>query len=331
MPFPPGVRNKALVYAARHCCVCHRYKGLKVDVHHIIQEADDGPNTLDNAIALCADCHTDAGHYNPRHPRGTKFSPEELRLARDRWHEIVRRGVVPDPNHSDSLYCRYLVCKDFEAIREVVGGDLSDFPFKDAFLVRTPTFDFITNVVKGQSEPFRLPRKWGGSFQSEEEYVRTYPDAIRTKDTFAHGQQWLVYERTPTLEELREKIGPKDYITNKMLEARLQPEAICRIGAFTDGCGNVLLQEEYRLRPLWAVYLVITNESDRRIRLVGLDAHIGGNENPAPVVSVNTARDKDPHTILFPSAEIPADATVVLPIATILGSIDNISEERTWS
>src|SRR5437667_11791297 len=118
MPFPAEVRERALVAAARHCCVCHRYKGVKVEVHHIIPESDDGPNDLDNAIPLCLDCHTDAGHYNPRHPRGTKFSPTELKVARDTWYEIVWRGSIEPPDVADALYCRYLVCKNYEAFRE---------------------------------------------------------------------------------------------------------------------------------------------------------------------------------------------------------------------
>ena len=331
MPFAPDIRVEALIRAARHCCVCHRYKGVKVEVHHIIQEADGGPNTLDNAIALCADCHTDAGHYNPKHPRGTKYSPAELRLARDRWHEAVRRGPLPDPAHADSFYCRYLLCKSFEAIHEVVGGTLSDFPFEAPLLVRTPVLDFLASIVKRQREQFRLPRQWGGSFQSEEEYVRTYPDAKKTEDTFAHGQKWLQYERIPALNELQETVGIKDYISARMLEAKLQPKEICRVRAFTDGCGDVLLQEEYRLRPFWVAYLVITNESGRRIRLVRLDTNIAGVGDPAPVVSVNGSQEEIPHTISFPTAEIPADATVVLPIATILGPIGEVSEESTWT
>ena len=69
--FPQKVKDQIFVDTARHCCVCHRYKGVKVEVHHIKQEALGGENTYENAISLCFDCHCDAGHYNPKHPRGT--------------------------------------------------------------------------------------------------------------------------------------------------------------------------------------------------------------------------------------------------------------------
>ena len=89
MPFSQSVKARVLVAAARHCCVCHRYKGLNIEVHHIEQESESEDNSFENAIGLCFDCHADAGHYNPGHPRGTKLSASELRRARDRWFEIV--------------------------------------------------------------------------------------------------------------------------------------------------------------------------------------------------------------------------------------------------
>lgn len=85
MPFPDSVREEALVRSRRSCCVCRQQCGRNIEVHHIEPEASGGANTLDNAIALCFDCHADAGHYNPSHPRGTKFSPRELRRHRDAW------------------------------------------------------------------------------------------------------------------------------------------------------------------------------------------------------------------------------------------------------
>lgn len=85
MPFPRNVRDEALVKSHRRCCVCHEFGGRSVNVHHIVQEADGGSNTIENAICLCLRCHAEAGHFNPRHPMGTKYSPNELRAHRDQW------------------------------------------------------------------------------------------------------------------------------------------------------------------------------------------------------------------------------------------------------
>ena len=85
MPFPREVRNLALVKSHRRCCVCHEFGGRSVNVHHIVQEADGGPNALENSICLCLRCHAEAGHFNPRHSLGTKYSQAELKAHRDQW------------------------------------------------------------------------------------------------------------------------------------------------------------------------------------------------------------------------------------------------------
>ena len=85
MPFPTSVRLEVLLRSGRHCCVCHQFAGRTANVHHIVQEALTGANTIENAICLCQRCHTEAGHYNDSHPLGTKYSPQELRMHRDAW------------------------------------------------------------------------------------------------------------------------------------------------------------------------------------------------------------------------------------------------------
>jgi hypothetical protein len=98
MPFPDSIREDTLVRSGRRCCVCHEFAGRAINVHHIIQEADGGPNAIDNAIVLCLRCHSEAGHFNSRYPIGTKYSPSELRRHRDNWWISVTEGRVTDPS-----------------------------------------------------------------------------------------------------------------------------------------------------------------------------------------------------------------------------------------
>lgn len=121
MSFPDLVREEALVRSRRRCCICQEFAGRNVNVHHIIQEADVGPNDIENAIVLCLRCHAEAGHYNPRHPLGTKYSPEELRCHRDKWwehcekhpNEIVGCGLdvtyKKDPSSNGDLHTYWLM------------------------------------------------------------------------------------------------------------------------------------------------------------------------------------------------------------------------------
>ena len=92
MGFPQGVRDDALVACGRHCCLCHRFCGLKIEIHHIKPKASGGPDTFDNAIPLCFDCHADMRTYDAKHPKGTKYSEPELRRSRDIWYEKVRNS-----------------------------------------------------------------------------------------------------------------------------------------------------------------------------------------------------------------------------------------------
>lgn len=87
MPFPKPVKEQAAVACNRCCCVCHKFKGIKLEFHHIKQEANGGENTFDNCIPLCFDCHADMCGVNPKHPKGNAYSEKELRMHRDKWYK----------------------------------------------------------------------------------------------------------------------------------------------------------------------------------------------------------------------------------------------------
>lgn len=87
--WPVKVKENALLACARRCCVCHRFCGLNIELHHIEMESRGGESTFANCIPLCFDCHADAGHYNSLHPKGTKYSSCELRKHRDNWYQSV--------------------------------------------------------------------------------------------------------------------------------------------------------------------------------------------------------------------------------------------------
>lgn len=77
-----------LVKCHRRCCICHRYCGTKIETDHIIPAAESQDHSIENAIPVCFDCHAEIHAYNPKHPRGRKFTPEELRLHKKQWLEI---------------------------------------------------------------------------------------------------------------------------------------------------------------------------------------------------------------------------------------------------
>jgi len=92
MSFPNSVQEKALIACARCCCVCHKFCGTKIEIHHIELHSEGGKDTLDNAIALCFDCHADMRSYDSKHPKGTKYSANELIRHRDNWYKKVKNS-----------------------------------------------------------------------------------------------------------------------------------------------------------------------------------------------------------------------------------------------
>lgn len=78
--FADSVVRSFLVKCRRHCCVCDKFCGGKIEIHHI-GRADD--NSEDNAIPVCFDCHSEIIQYNDSHPKGRKYKPDELKMLRD--------------------------------------------------------------------------------------------------------------------------------------------------------------------------------------------------------------------------------------------------------
>lgn len=91
MSFKGEIAEKALVSSGRCCCICHKFCGTKIELHHIKQQADGGEDSFDNCIPLCFDCHADVKAYNPKHPKGRSYSESELKTHRDSWYAIVQK------------------------------------------------------------------------------------------------------------------------------------------------------------------------------------------------------------------------------------------------
>lgn len=165
MGFPKAVADSVLVKCQRCCCICHKFCGTHIELHHIIQEADGGENTEENCIPLCHDCHTDVGSYNPHHPRGRKYSLEELKMHRNNWYDIVSNNHI---TICDTNYERYrtLDINLYNRIKDLFNDDvrffLSEFNFAGFsyydkyinplyefnFLCKKPDFKFINQDLE---------------------------------------------------------------------------------------------------------------------------------------------------------------------------------------
>lgn len=161
MSFSSDVKVRAFVACDRCCCVCHKFKGVKMELHHIKLKSEGGEDSFENAIPLCLDCHAEQSSYDHLHPKGTKYSREELKMHRDKWYDVVRVGghlptkidasvdlrkevgvvvTTPDCRIADLFFKKLPFNRSIDFIRH---NDFSGFSFKLSSLDDLHEFEYI--------------------------------------------------------------------------------------------------------------------------------------------------------------------------------------------
>jgi hypothetical protein len=115
----------------------------------MVQKADDGPDTIDNAIPVCFECHAEIHAYNDKHPRGRKFRPEELRLHKEQWLKVCETSahfLASVPTRTDVGPIQALIDElEFNATVAAMGGDVTQL----AAAPRFSTTQFGRAVAEG--------------------------------------------------------------------------------------------------------------------------------------------------------------------------------------
>lgn len=319
MPFSPKVKSKAIEAAAAHCCVCHRFQAGHLEIHHIKSQADGGPDDLDNAIALCFDCHTWAGHYNVNHPKGFKYSPEFLKAARDTWHERVAAGPIPSALEDLAVQARYLISRDHDVSARLLSGDLSLAPIKDAVLANNEFGRSISSVLR--LRPHGLRRYLGDSFASIDDYLKVHPGA-RIHHTDLDGYAYYDCVRGCGQTELRQRVH-EDKLSQHLLAEGVDEKELCAVVGDNSLCGDGSMSESYLTRPLWVVFLALTNLTNRPLafeRVTGLrDLPEGFRAMGGP---------SNDFSLDMPSCEISAAQTALIPMALVVGPIEELGEDQ---
>lgn len=140
-------KNKEIVLlkSKRHCALCEKNAFSAIEVHHIIPKSEGGSDDIENLIPLCFDCHQRVGSYNPKHPKGTKYSEHELKARRDKVYNKVENGELPKQetkivNEPILIERRLKIEKDFKSIAQIVGREdlfnpnMEFFSYIDALL-----------------------------------------------------------------------------------------------------------------------------------------------------------------------------------------------------
>ena len=210
MAFSKEVQIAALVACGRYCCICHKFCGAKIELHHIIQKADGGEDSLENCIPLCFECHADMGKRDAHHPKGKGYFPEELRKHRDNWYQKKQTTYTTQVSESDKKLFND-ICNVFQPLKyTLVEVDLSWGTEKE-------TFDLLKELVYDEGNPFM--EFIDADFESArvrlisaaEQFLNYYK-----LNTFSCGDRWV-----PHIYLM--EIGEIDY--DKKMQERFEEEA----------------------------------------------------------------------------------------------------------
>ena len=304
MPFSSLIRTKVLVDSARHCAVCHRYKGVGVEIHHIQPEGEGGPSTYDNAICLCFDCHSWAGHYNDAHPKGMKYSKSELRLAREKFYQIVREGKVGAPANEDTtVLFRFVLCSSPEAIHDLAIGRIEGSPIGKFQLLQNKRL----NEMRFAFENYQLHRSVESPVENFEELDKTRLDFDKTQSR-------------PL--EITDVKGGKfsNLFLEQMVDSGVDPAQIGRVNSYLGECGEPRWCEVLVARQLLGCFVQVINDSSKRIRIDNLFSY----ETKPSVFTQLDALKGAPVTSRIAPCILEPDSSLLIPLGILFGANENI-------
>jgi len=106
IPVPEEIRAKLFLWCARHCCFCGKACTINIEIHHI--DGDASNNDEDNLIPVCFDCHGELTHYNPKHPKGSKYRYLEIKTRREQIYELYTLQYLRQVNIKISKYLHHV-------------------------------------------------------------------------------------------------------------------------------------------------------------------------------------------------------------------------------
>ena len=304
MSFSNLVKTQVLVSCARRCCVCGKFCGTKIEIHHIEPKAEGGEDSYENAIPLCFDCHADAGHYNANHPKGTKYTRPELIRHRDRMYKLVADGIVTDK--PINLMTQFMITERFDIVSEIANGDFSNLPIDDVRVMQNELFKFLKQLSDSYSGNDRNTLLCETTYSSIEEYSSKYHISMPNLRGNSNIDE---IHRDISHDELC-RYRHNDKLLNHMLEIGLHPNDIAYVTYVEAGCGESNV-ETMLLKPVQVVFAVITNNEDKPLLLNSMDEFFtleGNLERLSSIEGVLRKQDlnlvplQSKHSLLIPYA-----------------------------
>jgi HNH endonuclease len=228
MSFPDKVKEEAMVACRRQCCLCHRLKHTLMECHHIVPQADGGDDTFENCIPLCLECHGEVMSYNPKHPIGTRYSPNELKRRRDEWYQALKNPTVTvlnqkhinidrelvkhlrntcPPHVMKHLYCDRDYENPFEKLALDALGILDDFAKRTESHFLDPTLEALFAEFNARVRDMKRSLDGIDIFQKQEEMIWFPKPYVSSPDIYAKNleeRQTLVTQARDAARKLYE-------------------------------------------------------------------------------------------------------------------------------
>ncbi len=186
MAWPNKVKDEVLVKCGRHCCICHKFCGIKIELHHIIHKSEGGKEIVENCIPLCFDCHADQRSYDYKHPKGTKYSRLELKGHRDKWYRMVEQNLgTGNINHLEQDKATFVTI--FDAIPVNTIAYLREWDFEHRWFSLVPLRPLQVLKLKMENEP------WIEFFDSDLESLRLNLNDLITEFVIRMGKDTFNY------------------------------------------------------------------------------------------------------------------------------------------
>lgn len=213
MGFQPKISEMAFIKCNRHCCLCHKFCGSKMEAHHIIQTADGGDDSFDNCIPLCFDCHADVKSYNPRHPKGHAYTSSELKAHRNNWYvfcEAKQKNIVNIEGQENQktdrkiIYtvndlCEKWVCNKHEIIYHMKNGLCWYYDNNYDKIYKNDEFDpffalFLSILIFDKIGTLKIDNNKKSEFITKDETVEIKYNNVEIEKVTFHIDHILEYE-----------------------------------------------------------------------------------------------------------------------------------------
>jgi len=122
---------------------------------------------------------------------------------------------------------------------------------------------------------------------NEDEYWKRRPEAQRINPSLPNYfyYPYFLAQRNPANDEIQNNIIKQDYISYLLYESNIEYSNIARCLIYFEACGDSnSYREIYQLRPFWAVYLAITNNTGKEILLRTLNCYEPEHINQSKVI-----------------------------------------------